>query len=89
MNLDCSGVTTEDLAICEFFLIESGDSVVLVTLTFIFLSNIVEIEKDMIRIAASVNLSTEVSVHVVFHSDEWLSNAEIVFVFIAGTVELS
>ena len=61
----------------------------LVTLTFIFLSNFLEIEKDKIRIAASVNFSTEVSVHVLFYSNEWLSNAVIVFVFIAGTVKLS
>ena len=37
MCLDCSGVTTENSAICVCFLIRYGDSVVLVTLTAILL----------------------------------------------------
>ena len=36
MCLDCSGVTTENSAICVCFLIRYGDSVALVTLTAIF-----------------------------------------------------
>ena len=44
MCLDCSGVTTENSAICVCFLIRYGDSFVLVTLTAILLSIIVNIE---------------------------------------------
>ena len=61
----------------------------LVALTAICLSNIVEIDRDSIRLAASVNFSTGVTVPVVFHSDEWSTNAVIVFVVIGGTVILS
>ena len=61
----------------------------LVTLTAIFLSIIVDIEWDMIRLAASVNFSTGVTVPVVIHSDEWSTNAVIVFVVICGIVRLS
>ena len=42
----------------------------LVTLTAIFLLKIVEIEWDIIRLAASVNFSTGVTVPVVFLSDK-------------------
>ena len=38
------------------------------TLTATFLSNIVENEWHIIRLEASVNFSTEVTVPVVFHS---------------------
>ena len=44
LNLDCSGVNTKNSAICVFFLIKYGSSVVLVTLTAVFLSISVEIE---------------------------------------------
>ena len=44
MYLDCSGVTTENFAIRVCFLIRYGDSVLLVTLTAILLSIIVDIE---------------------------------------------
>ena len=61
----------------------------LVTLTAIFLSIIVDIEWDIIRLAASVNFSTGVTVPVVFRSDKWSTNAVIVFVVICGVVILS
>ena len=64
-NMDCSGVTRENSAICVFFLIKCGDSVVLVVLTAIFLSTIVEIEWDISRLAASVNFHTGVTVPLV------------------------
>ena len=89
IDLDCSGVTTEKSAICMLLLIVQGDSVVLVTLTAIFLSIIVEIEWDIIRLAASVNFSTGVKVPVVFHSYGLSTNAVIVFVIICGIVMLS
>ena len=60
-----------------------------VTLTAIFLSIFVDIEWDIMRLAVSVNLSTEVTVPVVFHSDKWSTNAVIVFVVICGIVILS
>ena len=71
-------MTTENSAFCVFLLIVYGDSVVLVTLTAIFLSLTVDIEWDIIRLAASVNFSTRVTVPVVFHSDEWSTNPVIV-----------
>ena len=89
MNLDCSGLTTENSAICGLFLIEKCDSVILVTLTAIFLSNIIEIERDNIELAASVKFFTGVTVTVVFHFDEWSTKEAIVFGDIGGTVILS
>ena len=44
MCLDYSGVSTDNSAICVCFLIRYGDSVVLITLTAILLSNTVDIE---------------------------------------------
>ena len=61
----------------------------LVTLTAIFVSIIVDIEWDNIMLAASVNFSTGVTVPVVFHSDTWSANAVIVFVVISDIVILS
>ena len=61
----------------------------LVTLTAIFLSIIVDIEWDMMRLAVSVNFFTVVTVPVVFHSNKWSTNAVIVFVVICGIVKLS
>ena len=61
----------------------------LVTLIAIFLLIIVDIEWDIIKLTASVNFSTGVTVPVVFHSDEWSTNAVIVFVVICGIVILS
>ena len=72
-----------------FFLIEYGDSVVLVILTAVFLSKIVEIEWDISRLATSVNFPTGVTVPVVCHSDGWSTNAKSVFVVIGGTLVLS
>ena len=69
MCLDCSGVTTENSAICVFFLIKYGDCVVLVTLTAFFLSIIVEIEWEISKIDVSVNFSSGVTVPVVLHFD--------------------
>ena len=89
MNLYCSGVITEKSAVCMFLLIEKGDSFFLVTLRTYFVSSIVEIESEDNRLAASVNVSTGVTVPVVFHCDEWSTNAVIVFVVIGGTVILS
>ena len=89
INLDCSGVTTENSAIWVFLLIVEGDSVVLVTLTAIFLSIIVDIVWDIMRLAVSVFFSTGVTVPVVFHSDTWSTNVVIVFVVICGIVILS
>ena len=89
MNLDCSGVTTENSAICVFFLIKYGDSVVLVMLTAVFLSIVFQIERDIIRLATSVNFPTGVTVPVVCYSDGWSTIAVFVFVVIGGTVVLS
>ena len=89
INLDCSGLTTENSAICVFLLIVNGDSVVLVTLTASSLSNIVDIEWDIMRLAVSVNFSTGVTVRVVFHSDTWSTNAVIVSVVSCAIVILS
>ena len=88
-NLDCSGVITENSAICVFLLFVWGDSVALVTPTAIFLSIIVGIEWDIMRLAVSVNFSSGVTIPVVFHSDTWSTNAVIVFVVSCGFVLLS
>ena len=56
-----------------------GDSVVLVTLTAILLSIIVEIEWETSRLAVSLNFSNGVVVPVVFHFDGWSMKAVIVF----------
>ena len=55
INLDCSGVTTENSAICAFLLIKYDDSVVSVTLSVIFLSIIVDIEWKINKLAVSLN----------------------------------
>ena len=89
MCLDCSGVTTENSAICVCFLMRYGDSVVLVTLTAILLSIFVDIEWEISRLAVSVNLSYDVTVPVVFHFDGWSINAVIVFVVVGGMVRAS
>ena len=88
MCLDCSGVTTENSAICVCFLIRYGDSVVLVTLTAILLLIIVDIEWEISRLAVSVNFSNVVTVPVVFHFDGWSMKAVIVFVVVGGIVRL-
>ena len=69
MNFDWSGVTSENSEICVFFLIDYGGSVVLVTLTAVFLSLIFDIEWEINRLAASVNFPTVSIVFVVCHSD--------------------
>ena len=90
MCLDCSGVTTVNSAICVRFLIRYRDSVVLVTLTAILLSIIVDIEWEISKLAVSVNFSNRVTVAVVFHFDGWSTKAVIVFVGGGGIVrELS
>ena len=61
----------------------------LVTLTAIFLSISVDIERDIIKLAASANFSSRVTVPVVFHSDKWSTNAVIVLVVICGIVIIS
>ena len=75
MNFACSGVTIEKSAIHVFFLIEKDDSVVLVTLTAIFLSAVVATEWSFSRLAASVNFPTGVTIPVVFRCDGWSTNA--------------
>ena len=62
-------MTTENSGICVFFLIKRGDSVVLVTLTDIPFSIIVNIEWEISKLAVSVNFFSGVTVRVVFHSD--------------------
>ena len=86
MCLDCSGVTTENSAICVCFLMRYGDSVVLVALTAILLSFIVDIEWEISRLDVSVNFSNGVTVPVVFHFDGWSMKAVIVFVVVGGMV---
>ena len=66
-----------------------GDSVVLVTLTAIPLSIIVDIEWEISRLAVSVNLSNGVTVPVVFHVDGWSMKAVIVFVVVGVMVKAS
>ena len=86
MCLDCSGVTTENSAICVCFLIRYGDSVVLVTLTAILLSIIVDIEWEISKLAVSLNFSNGVTVPVVFHFEGWSMKAVTVFVVAGGIV---
>ena len=89
MCLDCSGVTTENPAICVCFLIRYGDSVVLVTLTAIQLSLIVDTEWEVSKLAVSVKFSNCVTVPVLFHFDGWSTEAVIVFVVVGGIVRVS
>ena len=89
MNLDCSGVTTENSVIYFFFLFQYGDSTVLVTLPAILFSIIVDLEWNFSRIAASINFPTGVTAPAVWHSELCSSNAVIVFVVIGGIVMLS
>ena len=86
MCLDFSGVTTENSAICMCFLMRYGDSVVLVFLTAILLSIIVDIDCEISKLAVSVKFSNEVTVPVVFHFDGWSTKAVIVFVVVGGMV---
>ena len=86
MRLDCSGVTTENSAICVCFLMRYGDSVVLVTLTALLMSIIVDIEWEISKIAVSVNFPNDVTVPVVFHFDGWSMKDVIVFVVVGGMV---
>ena len=72
-----------------FVLIRYGDSVVLVTLTAIFLSNMVDIEWEISRRAVNANFSSGVTVPVVLLSDGWSSKAGIVFVVLHGIVKAS
>ena len=71
------------------FLIRYGDSVVLVTLTAILLSIIVDIEWEISGLAVSVNFSNGVTVPVVFHFEGWSMKAVIVFVVVGGMVRAS
>ena len=84
MCLDCSGVTTENSAICACFLIRYGDSVVLVILTAVRLSIFVDIEREMSKLAVSVNFSNGVTVPIAFHCDGWSKKAVIVFIVVGG-----
>ena len=89
MCLDCSGVTTENSAIFVCFLIRYGDSVVLVTLTAILLSIIVDIEWENSKLAVSVNFCNGVTVPVVFHFNGSSTEAVIVSVVVGGIVRES
>ena len=89
MCWDCSGVTTEKSAISVCFLRRCGNSVVLVTLTSILLSIIVDIEWEISRLAISVNFSSGVTVPVVLHFDGRSIKAAIVFVVVGGVVRAS
>ena len=82
-------MTAENSAIFVRFLMRYGDSVVLVTLTAILLSIIVDIEWEISRLAVSVNFSNGVTVPVVFHFDGWSMKAVIVFVVVGGMVRAS
>ena len=66
-----------------------GNSGVLVTLTAILLSIIVDIEWEISRLAVSAIFSNGVTVHVVFHFDGWPMKAVIVFVVVGGMVRVS
>ena len=79
-------MTTEISVTCVFFLIEYGDSVVLVTLTATFLSSIVDVEWEISRLAASIIFCNGVTLTVVFHSEGWSTKAVIVFVVLGGIV---
>ena len=71
------------------FLIRYGDSVVLVTLTAIRLSIIVDIEWEISRLSVSVNFSNGVTVPVVLDFGGWSIKAVIVFVVVGGIVRAS
>ena len=62
-------MTTDNSAICVCFLTRYGDSVVLVTLTAIRLSIMVDSEWEISKFAVSVNFSIGVTMPVVFHFD--------------------
>ena len=66
-----------------------GDSVVLVTLTAIRLSFIVDIEWEISKFAVSVNFSNGVTVPLVFHFHGWSMKAVNVFVVVGGMVRAS
>ena len=61
----------------------------LVTLTAIRLSIIVDIEREISNFAGSVNFSNGVTVPVVFHFDGWSVKAVIVLVVAGGMVRSS
>ena len=82
-------MTTENSAICVCFLIRYGDSLVLVTLTAIFLSFVVDIEWEISKLAVSVDFSNGVTIPVVFHFDGWSTEVMIVFVVVGGVVRAS
>ena len=82
-------MTTAKCAFCVCFLIRCGDSVVLVTLTAIFLSIIVDIERTISKLAVSVDFSKVVTVLVVLHFDGWSAKTVIVFRVVGGIVRAS
>ena len=86
MCLDCSGVTTENSAICVCLSIRYGDYVVMVTLTAILLSIIIDTECEISKLALSVNFSNGVIVPFVFHFDGWSTKIVIVFAVFGGMV---
>ena len=70
-------------------MIRYADSVILVTLTAILLSIIFDLEREVSKLAVSVNFSNGVTVHVVFHFNGWSTKAVIVFVVVGGIVRAS
>ena len=74
--------------LCVFWM-RYGDSVVLVTLTTILLSIIVDIEWEISRLAVSVNFFNGVTVPVVFRLDGWSMMVVIVFVVVGGMIRAS
>ena len=86
MCLDCSGLTTENSAICACILMRYGHSAVLVSLTAILLVIIVDIEWEINRLAVSVSFSNGVTLPVMLHFDGWSMKAVIVFVVVGGMV---
>ena len=66
-----------------------GASVVLVTLTAIFLSIFVDSEWEISRLAVCGNFSNGVTFPVVFHFDGWSMKAVTVFVVVGGIVRAS
>ena len=89
INLDCSGLTTENSSIRVFVFIKRGDSVVLVTLTAAFLSLIVDKEWEINKLAVPSKLSKRVTVPVVLNSDGWSTKGLTNFVVLGGIFRVS
>ena len=82
-------MTTENFATCVCFFLRYDNSVVLVALTAFLLSIIVDMEREISKLAVSVNFSYGITVPVVFHFDGWSTEAGIAFVVVGGIVRAS